>query len=75
MATLTDKNDEGMNPRGFLHVTLESDAHIPTSKEVRARRAFIVLANIPKFAPDIVTLTEEVRGTFVIEIELVNGVM
>ena len=74
MATVTDTNGEGIYPRGFLHKTLESDTHIPVSKDVRARRALTVVAKAPKFEPVIVTLADDVSGIFVNATELTNGV-
>ena len=74
IATVTDTNDEGIYPRGFLHPTLESDIHIAASNDVRVRRALIVVAKAPKFEPVMVTLADEVSGTFVNARELAKGV-
>jgi hypothetical protein len=56
-----------------LHKTLESEIHTNALNDVRYRRALIELAKEPKFDPDIVTLTDDVKGRFVTETELTNG--
>jgi len=57
-----------------LHKTLESEVQLNALNDVRERRALIEVAKGPKFEPEIVTLTDDVRGRFVIATELINGV-